>query len=125
MAAATPQPRVHTIRSGDTLWGVARQHGVTVPALAAANGLTTNSPLTVGMRLQIPGGGAAASTAAANETTRMTYKVQRGDTLSQIAERFNVSVRQLMTWNQIRRSTSLRAGQQIVVYVDPQRVSGG
>jgi membrane-bound lytic murein transglycosylase D len=55
----------------------------------------------------------------------MTYKVQRGDTLSQIAERFNVSVRQLMTWNQIRSSTSLRAGQQIVVYVDPQRVSGG
>ena len=123
--AAAPQSRVHTIKSGDTLWGVARQHGVTVPALAAANGLTTNSRLTVGTRLQIPGGGAAASTAAANESTRMTYKVQRGDTLSQIAERFNVSVRQLMTWNQIRSSTSLRAGQQIVVYVDPQRVSGG
>jgi membrane-bound lytic murein transglycosylase D len=124
MAAATPQPRTHTVQSGDTLWGVARQHGVTVPALAAANDLTTNSRLTVGTRLQIPGGGTA-STAAANETTRMTYKVQRGDTLSQIAERFNVSVRQLMTWNQIRSSTSLRAGQQIVVYVDPQRVSGG
>jgi membrane-bound lytic murein transglycosylase D len=116
---------VHTIESGDTLWGVARQHGVTVPALAAANGLTTNSRLTVGTRLKIPGDGAEASTTAANETTRMTYKVQRGDTLSQIAERFNVSVRQLMTWNQIRSSTSLRAGQQIVVYVDPQRVSGG
>jgi len=124
-AAAAAQPRGHTVKSGDTLWGIARQHGVTVPALAAANGLTTNSRLTVGARLQIPGGGAVASAAAANETTRMTYKVQRGDTLSQIAERFNVSVRQLMTWNQIRSSTSLRAGQQIVVYVDPQRVSGG
>jgi membrane-bound lytic murein transglycosylase D len=124
-AAAAPPARVHTIQSGDTLWGVAREHGVTVPALAAANDLTTNSRLTVGTRLQIPGGGAAASTTAANETARMTYKVQRGDTLSQIAERFNVSVRQLMTWNQIRSSTSLRAGQQIVVYVDPQRISGG
>jgi LysM repeat protein len=54
-----------------------------------------------------------------------TYTVQRGDTLSQIAERFNVSVRQLMTWNQIRSSPSLRAGQQIFVFVDPHRVSGG
>jgi len=124
-AAATAQPRAHTVKPGDTLWGIARQHGVTVPALAAANGLTTQSRLTAGARLQIPGSGAAASTAAASEATRMTYKVQRGDTLSQIAERFNVSVRQLMTWNQIRSSTSLRAGQQIVVYVDPRRVSGG
>jgi membrane-bound lytic murein transglycosylase D len=55
----------------------------------------------------------------------MTYKVRRGDTLSQIAERFSVSVRQIMSWNQIRQSTSLRAGQRIVVYVDPRKVSGG
>jgi membrane-bound lytic murein transglycosylase D len=55
----------------------------------------------------------------------MTYKVRRGDTLTQIAERFNVSVQQLMTWNQMRQSNSLRAGQKIVVYVDPRRVSGG
>jgi membrane-bound lytic murein transglycosylase D len=123
-SAASSEPRVHTVKRGDTLWGVARQHGVTVPALAAANGLSTQSHLAAGTRLQIPGRGGAATTAS-SETTRMTYKVQRGDTLSQIAERFNVSVRQLMTWNQIRSSTSLRAGQQIVVYVDPRRVSGG
>jgi hypothetical protein len=34
-------------------------------------------------------------------------------------------VRQLMAWNQLRTSTSLRAGQRIVVYVDPRRVNGG
>jgi membrane-bound lytic murein transglycosylase D len=51
--------------------------------------------------------------------------VQSGDTLSEIAERFNVSVRQLMSWNQLRSSTSLRAGQRIVIYVDPRRVNGG
>jgi membrane-bound lytic murein transglycosylase D len=123
-AAEAMQPRVHAVKPGDTLWGIARQHGVTVPALAAANGLTTQSRLSAGARLQIPGGEALTSPGAA-EATRMTYKVRRGDTLSQIAEKFNVSVRQLMTWNQIRNSTSLRAGQRIVVYVDPRRVSGG
>jgi LysM repeat protein len=36
-----------------------------------------------------------------------------------------VSVQQLKAWNQIRQSNSLKAGQKIVVYVDPRRVSGG
>jgi membrane-bound lytic murein transglycosylase D len=120
-AAAAPRARSHTVRPGETLWGVARRYGVTVPQLAAANSLSTQSQLTAGTRLEIPGAGAKATP----ETTRMTYKVRRGDTLSQIAERFSVSVRQIMTWNQIRQSTSLRAGQRIVVYVDPRKVSGG
>ncbi|MCM2313481.1 MAG: LysM peptidoglycan-binding domain-containing protein [Steroidobacteraceae bacterium] len=121
-AAAPSKPRVYTVKRGDTLWGVAQKHGVTVPALASANGLSAKSHLTAGARLEIPGSDRAAPP---GESTRMTYKVRSGDTLSEIAEKFNVSVRQLMTWNQLRTSTSLRAGQRIVVYVDPRRVNGG
>ncbi len=55
----------------------------------------------------------------------MTYKVKRGDTLSEIADRFDVSVRELMTWNRLRQSSSLRAGQRLVVYVDSSRQTGG
>ena len=119
---SAPKPRVYTVRRGDTLWGVARKHGVTVPALASANGLSSKSQLTAGARLQIPGAGSAAPS---GDSSRMTYRVQSGDTLSEIAERFNVSVRQLMSWNQLRSATSLRAGQRIVIYVDPRRVNGG
>jgi LysM repeat protein len=36
-----------------------------------------------------------------------------------------VSVRELMAWNDLRRSTSLRTGQRLVLYVDPSRQSGG
>jgi membrane-bound lytic murein transglycosylase D len=121
--AAKSASRSYTVKSGDTLWGVARKNGVTVPALAAANGLSNNSELVAGRKLQIPGGKGGATPPA--ESTRMTYKVRSGDTLSEIAEKFNVSVRQLMTWNQLRQSTSLRAGQRLVVYVDPRRVNGG
>jgi membrane-bound lytic murein transglycosylase D len=122
-AAASAKSRVYTVKRGDTLWGVARKHRVTVPALASANGLSAKSQLTAGTRLQIPGAGIAAP--PAGESTRMTYRVRSGDTLSEIAEKFNVSVRQLMTWNQLRSSSTLRAGQRIVLYVDPRRVNGG
>lgn len=124
-ASAAPSARSHTVKPGDTLWGVARRYGVTVPALAAENGMNAQSQLVAGSRLKIPGAGTTTAAKTAAESSRMTYQVRRGDTLSQIAQRFNVTVAQLKSWNQIHQSSSLKAGQKIVVYVDPRRVSGG
>ena len=56
-AALVAKPRVHVVKSGDTLWGVARKYGVTVPALASANGLSSKAGLVAGARLEIPGSG--------------------------------------------------------------------
>ena len=126
--AAPPKPKVHVVKPGDTLWDVARKYGVSVPALASANGLSSKAGLVAGARLEIPGSGSAATRTAssgAKETSRVTYQVKRGDTLSEIADRFDVSVRELMTWNRLRQSSSLRAGQRLVVYVDSGRQTGG
>ena len=123
-AKSKSKSSVHVVRTGDTLYGVARRYGVTIPALAAANGMSSNSHLTAGERLAIPGR-AGVGGASASESTRMTYKVRSGDTLSEIADKFNVSVNQLMSWNRLRHSTSLRAGQNLVVYADPRRLNGG
>jgi membrane-bound lytic murein transglycosylase D len=119
-------PQVHTVRAGDTLWGIARTHGVTVPELAAANGIGTQTRLALGTRITVPASADSyRRVASAPETTRMMYRVKRGDTLSQIAERFQVTIRQLMGWNDLRSPSSLRAGQRLILYVDPSRFSGG
>lgn len=60
-AKATPTPtqpaQYHTVRAGDTLYDISRKYGVSVDALAAANGLTSDAPLAVGQRLRIPAAG--------------------------------------------------------------------
>ena len=54
-ASGIPAPaRSHVVRSGDTLWRIARRYGTSVRAVAAANGLDVDRPLRIGRRLAIP-----------------------------------------------------------------------
>ncbi|MFT5467471.1 MAG: nucleoid-associated protein YgaU [Verrucomicrobiales bacterium] len=51
--SSSPTSRTYTVVSGDTLWGISRQYGVTVPSLQAKNGITTTN-IRPGQRLKIP-----------------------------------------------------------------------
>jgi murein DD-endopeptidase MepM/ murein hydrolase activator NlpD len=54
--AVRPAPSLgHTVRSGETLWRIARRHGVPVDALRQANGLHERDLLAIGQVLAIPG----------------------------------------------------------------------
>ncbi len=61
----TPPPATtsgtYIVKAGNTLFSIAKWHGVTVSALKAANGLTSNT-IYVGQRLSIPGSGTAPQT---------------------------------------------------------------
>ncbi|MBN2195923.1 MAG: LysM peptidoglycan-binding domain-containing protein [Polyangiaceae bacterium] len=52
--AATVTPRVHVVRSGETLSGIAKRYRVTTTALARKNGLDPKKPIRPGQRLAIP-----------------------------------------------------------------------
>ena len=56
-----------------------------------------------------------ASSSASGGGARTVYVVKSGDTLSHIARRYHVSVKQLMSWNHLR-SDRLSIGQKISIY---------
>lgn len=95
----------YTVRSGDTLGLVARRHGVSVAALARANGITDPDVVYAGQVLTIPG----QSVAAAAPVT--TYVVRRGDTLGVIARRYRVPVAALARANGIANPDRISVGQ--------------
>lgn len=49
-----PAPRLHVVRKGETLSGIAKRYGVSVAALRQANGISAKKPLRVGHQLLVP-----------------------------------------------------------------------
>jgi membrane-bound lytic murein transglycosylase D len=123
--------RIHRVRSGESLWSISRRYGMTVAQLARMNHISTKALLQPGQRLQVAGsgGGPAAAEPAAQRVAsadgKVKYKVKRGDTLSGIARRFEVTVRDLQAWNNMGRSTALRAGQSLTIHVGGGTNVGG
>jgi membrane-bound lytic murein transglycosylase D len=109
--------RIHRVRSGESLWSISRRYGMTVAQLARMNGISTKSLLQPGQRLQVSGQAARAEEPVILAGGKVNYTVRRGDTLSGIARRFSVTVRQLQAWNNLGGSTLVRAGQLLTIHV--------
>lgn len=109
--------RVHTIKRGETLGAIARQYGVSLPALTAANGLADPNRIVAGATLSVPGWGAPATVPPALPTAapgkapaEWSHKLQPGETLEQVARRFGVGVSALAAANGVANPDFVRAG---------------
>ena len=91
----------YTVKSGDSLWSISRKFGITVDELKNANNLSSNL-LSIGQNLIIPGKEAQA--------TNGEYVVKKGDSLYSIARKYNTSVDNLKSINNIT-TDSLAIGQ--------------
>ncbi len=121
---ATPEVTTYIVQSGDTLSLIAAQFGVPVEAIMAANNLP-NHMIQVGQELVIPvEAPSPAASPPVSETPvagsspqpePMTYVVQSGDSLSEIASRFDVTLDDLMEANDIVDPDSIREGQTLQI----------
>lgn len=102
----------YTVQRGDTLYSIAARYGTTVQEIASINNITNPNLIYPGQILRI----LSNSTVNGFETRgtgSITYTVRRGNTLSQIARAYGVSVSHLQELNDIQNPNLIYPGQKI------------
>jgi membrane-bound lytic murein transglycosylase D len=114
----------HFVARGETFSGIAKRYGVSSRLLADANPKLRAKRLRVGQRVVVPTGGALSTKVArkmanpvapAGTNTSGFHRVRRGETLSEIADEYGVSQRDLREWNHLDSRGRIRAGQRLRV----------
>lgn len=120
-AAAAPagtSSRTYTVKSGDTLGGIAARHGVKLSQLLSWNRLKLSSIIYPGQKIRI-GSGVAASPAvkpAASAAPRSgSYVIKAGDTLSGIASRHGVRLADILSANRLKLTSVIYPGHKLVI----------
>ena len=94
---------IHVVRSGDTIYSIARDYGVNPARLAAENGLSAQAALVVGQTVTV-------------QFPDTVHIVRAGETLSSIARRYGVTVRALQRNNRyLLGRGDLRVGDVLVI----------
>ncbi len=104
----------HTVRRGDTACKIAEQYEMSCKALIALNGLNKRATVKLGQRLKVKSKSMvdAASVTLAKDGS---YSVKKGDSACQIAERFSVSCKQLISVNRLGRRAAIKVGQALKI----------
>ena len=123
------------VKRGDTLGEIAARFGVRVRDIRNWNGMRSNR-IYAGQKLTIytAGGPQKSGTAGGKTSTAQTstktpkgdfHLVKSGETASEIASRYSISLKQLRNWNHLSRNYTIKAGQKLRVAPPGEEASSG
>lgn len=113
-AAPASGGSTYTVKSGDTLSGIANRNGVTVAQLKQWNGLSGNN-IKVGQKLKVKAGSTSQPAASSASGDYITYTVKSGDSFYSIAKNYSgVSAQNIMDFNGMT-SSNLKPGMKIKI----------
>ena len=94
-----------TVRSGETLSDIAARYDVSVASLMRLNGIKDPDHVEIGSRLKVPGHAASATAGPGR------HRVSEGETLGEIAVRYQISSRDLIALNGLRNADHVELGE--------------
>lgn len=106
--------QTHQVRTGQSLWTIARDYRVSIADLAAWNDLDPQRPLQVGQTLTIATPTTVSTNASASHR-QIQHQVKTGESLWLIAQRYDVSINELRRWNKLSQNAVIQPGQTLVL----------
>lgn len=100
-----------TILRGDTLTKIAKEYGTTVNELARINNIQNINLIYAGRTLRVP----VSNSQENSNLEEIVYIVKKGDTLSEIAMKYNVRVNEIARENQIKNVNLIYPGQRLII----------
>jgi murein DD-endopeptidase MepM/ murein hydrolase activator NlpD len=97
------QVKVHKVRSGETLWDIAHQHGLNIDSLIGANNISNMNSIKPGQEFKIL------------PVKGIIYRVSPGESVASIARKFNLKVETVMEDNNLEDSSKLKIDQKLVL----------
>jgi LysM repeat protein len=98
-------PKTYVVQAHDTMYSIAKRHGVSVDAVLWANNLTDANVLKAGQTLTIP------------PSTGKLHTVKDGDTVESLAQTYSVSTTGLAVVNGVAEDATLKPGQRLLIPV--------
>ncbi|MGE7624828.1 LysM peptidoglycan-binding domain-containing protein [Viridibacillus sp. NPDC096237] len=121
----------YTVQKGNTLSSIARKYNTSVASLKNWNNLKSDTiyigqKLIIGKGETVENAGLRENTNSNNQVTTLNkyYTVQKGNSLSVIAKKYNTTVAKLKSWNNLRSDT-IYIGQKLIVSKSGKAVNAG
>src|SRR5699024_6150638 len=106
----TAKTSTYTVKSGDTLSGIASKYGTTTKALQNLNGITNPNLIYAGQKLIVSG-----KAKANKKSTAKYHTVKSGDTVSGLAVKYGSTQKQIVSWNKLASANKIYVGQKLRV----------
>lgn len=95
--------KVHTVKSGETLWDIAHKHGLNIDSLIGANNISNMNSIKPGQEFKIL------------PLKGIIYRVSPGESLGSIASKFNIEIETIMKDNNLENASSLKIDQELIL----------
>jgi len=95
--------KVHTVRSGETLWDIAHQHGLNIDSLIGANNISNMNSIKPGQKFKIL------------PIKGIIYRVSPGESVASIASKFNIKTETIMKDNNLDNPSNLKIDQELIL----------